>query len=425
MFFPWLAWSPKGDRIAYFVRTEKERTLIVQNVLTKNIEVRIPMKSVDEPESPAFSPDGRTVTFSALRGGVGDIYTVDLETEGGGEPHDRRVRRLRADLLAGREHLSSTTRASAGTTSCSGWISPRRRKPSSPSARTTTAACSSSTPHTVVFSSTATDPATPLDADTARNGHIFNIWTLDLTNGELRQYTDTLGGNTSPIVLNEGTTRRVAFLTYYKADYEVHTLELKEPLHTVASADFGEPGPIIDFQAPVQHTFDANKVHKKKTFEKMFLEGRPPVNVGVTSNGDIFGGTAISFGDVLGDKQFNVFISSISTYRTLQATYVNLSRRFQWALAGDRLHVVLLRQHRGRLLRPGVRRAHLAGSGHRHADGPRRQRARHLAAQPLPPPPGLGGLPADRGGLLGSIGAGALRRSMRRQRVSRSSATAR
>ena len=24
---PWMSWSPKGDRLAYFVRTEKERTL--------------------------------------------------------------------------------------------------------------------------------------------------------------------------------------------------------------------------------------------------------------------------------------------------------------------------------------------------------------------------------------------------------------
>ena len=38
---PWMSWSPKGDRLAYFVRTEKERTLIVQNVLTRKIEERI------------------------------------------------------------------------------------------------------------------------------------------------------------------------------------------------------------------------------------------------------------------------------------------------------------------------------------------------------------------------------------------------
>src|SRR5213078_5221367 len=75
---PWMAWSPKGDRLAYFVRTEKERSLIVQNVLTKKIEVKWPMKSVDEPESPSFAPDGKTIAFAALRGGVGDIYTINL-----------------------------------------------------------------------------------------------------------------------------------------------------------------------------------------------------------------------------------------------------------------------------------------------------------------------------------------------------------
>src|SRR5205823_14759032 len=40
----------------------------------------------------------------------------------------------------------------------------------------------------------------------------------------------------------------------------------------------------------------------------------------------------ISFGDVTGDQQFTVFASSISQYRTLAASYVNLSRRFQYAL---------------------------------------------------------------------------------------------
>ena len=78
---PYMSWSPKGDRLAYFVRTEKERTLVVQNVLTKQIEERIPLKSVDEPESPSFAPDGRTIAFAALRGAIGDIYTVDLQTK--------------------------------------------------------------------------------------------------------------------------------------------------------------------------------------------------------------------------------------------------------------------------------------------------------------------------------------------------------
>src|SRR5204862_7270243 len=78
---PYMSWSPKGDRLPYFVRTEKERTLIIQNVLTRKIEERIPMKSVDSPESPAFSPDGKSIAFDALRNAVGDIFTLNLDTE--------------------------------------------------------------------------------------------------------------------------------------------------------------------------------------------------------------------------------------------------------------------------------------------------------------------------------------------------------
>src|SRR4029079_7648132 len=58
---PWLAWSPNGEQLAYFVRTEKERVLVIQNIISRKIEKRIDLKSVDEPESPAFAPDGKTI----------------------------------------------------------------------------------------------------------------------------------------------------------------------------------------------------------------------------------------------------------------------------------------------------------------------------------------------------------------------------
>ncbi|PYR24040.1 MAG: hypothetical protein DMF92_23445, partial [Acidobacteria bacterium] len=335
---PWMAWSPKGDRIAYFVRTEKERTLIVQNVLTRNIEERVAMKSVDEPESPSFSPDGKTIAFAALRGAIGDIYTVDLGTkqvtnltnddfadygptyslDGAFIVYNARVsgnqKLFRLDLDTKKKTQLTFGTQDFGTQD--------------------ETAAQFIDDHTLVFSSTATDPAVPLEPEVAKNGNIYNIWTLDLKTGELRQYTDALGGNWSAVVLNEGKTNRIGFISYYKGEFGIHTIERKEPLHTAATADFGAPGAIIDFQAPLTHTLVAENQRKKGAFEKMFLEGRPPVNVGVTNNGDVFGGSEISFGDVLGDQQFNLFVASIAQYRTMSLAYVNLSRRFQFALQG-------------------------------------------------------------------------------------------
>src|SRR3954469_22056165 len=330
---PWMAWSPKGDRLAYFVRTEKERTLIIQNGLTREIEMRVPMKSVDEPESPSFSPDGKFVAFDALRNAVGDIFTLNLET--------KEVINITQDNFGDRAPSYSpdgkfvvyTARVS-GNDKLFRYDFDTKKKLQITFGTQDETGAQFVDDHTIVFASTATDPAVPLEPEVVKNGNILNIWTLDLKTGELRQYTDAVGGNFSPIVLNEGKANKIAFVSYFKNEFSIRTLERTEPLHTAASSDFGEPGPIIDFQAPLQHTLVKNNQRKKGRFEKMFLEGRPPVNVGVTNSGDIFGGTRVSFGDLVGAKQVNLFAASISQYRTLSLSYVDLSRRMQWALQG-------------------------------------------------------------------------------------------
>ena len=332
---PWMSWSPAGDRIAYFVRKEKQKTLILQNVLTGKIEKRLDMKTVDMPESPSISPDGNTVVFAALREAVADIFTIDLNTgevknltndpfgdygpswapDGKSIVYMARVsgnnKLFRLDLGSGKK-----TQLTFGTHD--------------------DGSAKFLDPDTIVFPSTAVDPTEPISPDVASNGNIYNIWTLNLKTGELRQFTDALGGNVSPVPLrDESKQQKIGFVSYYKGEYGIHLIPAeKEPLHTVASADFGAPGPIIDFQPPLTHTLVKENERDKKKFEKMFLEGRPPVNVGITSSGDIFGGTQVTFTDVLGDQQFNVFAESISQYRTLSLQYVNLSRRLQYALQG-------------------------------------------------------------------------------------------
>src|SRR5215210_6261640 len=330
---PWMSWAPAGDRLAYFARTEKYKTLILQNVVNKKVDKRIELKQVDMPESPDISPDGKTVAFSALKGAVGDIFTVDIESgalknltnDAFGDyartysPDGKTI--IYLARVSGNDKLFKLDVATGAKTQISFGTHDD-------------GAAEFVDADTIVFSSTATDPNTAIEPEVARNGNIHNIWTLNLKNGELRQYTDTLTANVSPVVLRDQKTPRVAFVSYYKGEYGIHTLTRDQPLHTVASADFGAPGPVIDFQPPLTHTLIQNNMRTKGTFEKLFLEGRPPVNVGVTSGGDVFGGTQVTFTDVLGDKQFNLFAASVSQYRTFMGSYVNLSRRVQYAAQG-------------------------------------------------------------------------------------------
>jgi hypothetical protein len=332
---PWMSWSPVGDRIAYFARKEKGKELVLQNVLTGKIEKRFEIKSVDMPESPDFSPDGKTLAFAGLRNAVADVFTINLETgdiknvtsdsfgdygptyapDGKSLVYIARVsgndKLFRLDLASGKK-----TQLTFGTHDDGG--------------------AQFMDADTLVFPSTAVDPNQPISPEIAKNGNIYNVWTLNLKTNELKQYTDALGGNVSPVLLrDENKSQRIAFITYYKGLYGIHTVPAqKEALHTVATADFGAPGPIIDFQPPLSHTLVKDNQRVKGRFEKLFLEGRPPVNVGVTSGGDFFGGTQVTFTDVLGDQQFSFYAESVSQYRSLSGSYLNLSRRLQYALQG-------------------------------------------------------------------------------------------
>src|ERR671934_5548 len=243
---------------------EKERTLIVQNVLTRDIELRIPMTTVDEPESPNFSPDGKAIVFDALRGGVGDIYALDLQSKAVTNLTDDKFADAAPVFSPDGTYIIYNVRVSGNNKLWRLDLDTKKKTQLTFGTQDETAA-QFIDDHTIVFSSTATDPAVPLEPEVARNGNIYNIWTLDLKSGELRQYTDALGGNWSGVILNEGKTSKIAFISYYKGEYGIHTLERKEPLHTAASSDFGAPTEVIDFQAPLQHTLVKENVRKKRT----------------------------------------------------------------------------------------------------------------------------------------------------------------
>ena len=250
---PWMSWSPVGDRIAYFARKEKQKEIVLQNVVTKKIEKRFSIKSVDMAESPDISPDGKVAAFAGLRNAIGDIFTIDLETgeiknvtndafgdfaptwapDGKSIVYLARVsgndKLFRLDLATGKK-----TQLTFGTHDDGG--------------------AQFMDDETLVFPSTAVDPNQPISPEVAKNGNIYNVWTLSLKTNELKQFTDALGGNVSPVVLrDENKAQRIAFITYYKGEYGIHTVPAqKEALHTVAGGGFRRARADHRLPAPAQ-----------------------------------------------------------------------------------------------------------------------------------------------------------------------------
>ena len=328
---PWIAWSPVGDMLAYFARTEKRKTLIIQNVVNGRTVHRFELKTVDMPESPAFSPDGKRLAFSALSMAVGDIYVLDLATGA--------ITNVTKDAFADYAPTFSpdgktivyTARISGSDKLFSLDLATGTKKQLTFGTHDDTGAKFMDA-NTLLFTSTALDPGKPVTPDVARNGIVPNLWTLDLKSGQLSQWTDAATGVVSVIPIKQGNQMKMAFISYEKGLNGIHILDRPKALATAQTSDFGAPGPIMDFQAPLSHTLIRKNIRPKNAFEKLSLDSRPGINVGVTSGGNFYGGTDLTFTDVLGDKQMNFYASSVSTYRTFAAGYTNIERRLQYSL---------------------------------------------------------------------------------------------
>jgi len=330
---PWMTWSPVDDQLAYFVRTEKDKTLIVQDVVSGRTLRRVELSSVDGPESPAFSPDGTKVAFSALRNAVTDLFVVDLETGEVTNVTNDAVADYAPAFSPDGTYLVYSARVSGNDKLFRVDLATGVKR------QLTFGAHDDIAPRfydvqTLIFTSTAADPSEPVPLAVEANGRIPNVWTLDLATGDLKQWTDIATGLVSPVPVGLDDERDVAFVSYYKGQNGVHRMTLEEPVASVITADFGEPGPILPFTVPRSHTLQPDNIHRKGAFERMSLATRPGVGIGLTSGGDFYGNTQVTFTDVLGDKQISFFAQSYSRYRTTAFTYLNIENRLQYALQG-------------------------------------------------------------------------------------------
>ena len=225
---PWMSWSTVGDRLAYFVRTGRGPSMALHNVVTGDVEDIINLSSVYKPESPDISPDGRTVALSAMQGAVGDIYLLNLETRDLTNLTEDQAADYAPTFSPDGSYLVYLSRISGNNKLFKLDLS-TKDKTQLTFGTSGEAAAQFVDDHTLVFSSTATDPSAPVASDAAPSGDVFNIWTLDLNNGELRQSTDTATGNLSTIVLRGQDENRIGFVTYSNGEYGIHTLSAVEP----------------------------------------------------------------------------------------------------------------------------------------------------------------------------------------------------
>ena len=80
----------------------------------------------------------------------------------------------------------------------------------------------------------------------------------------------------APAPLKTPRGDRLAFITYYKGEYKLHTKDTAEPVKEVEQEVQAAAEGLVDFQPDVTHEVVPENKRRKKLFEGLYLEGRPP-----------------------------------------------------------------------------------------------------------------------------------------------------
>ncbi len=316
-----IAFDPSGDYVGFFARTGKRRSFFLVSVLDGSIKKKVRIM-LDELQAPCILPDGRNVLFAALKEGVSDIWKLDMQTGA--------IVNLTNDVYADNDpQVSPDGKRVVYERRISGHSKLYAFPLADPSHKTqlTFGAFDDQAPY---FSS----DGSKVYYSSLEDDDIPNLRSIDLETGVIAQYTDVFGGTMAPAPLKTPKgADRLAFITYYKGEFKLHTRDTSEPMKEVDQDVRSAAEGIVDFQPDVTHEVVPDNKRRKKIFEGLYLAGRPPINVGVTSSGDFFGGSSLALTDTLGDQDFSLTILSVASYRLYTGQYANLSRRLHYGFS--------------------------------------------------------------------------------------------
>jgi hypothetical protein len=312
-----LAYSPDGNHVAVFARTERTRSLLMLDANRGGISRRynIPLP-IDQSMNPAFSPDGKTVAFRATNFGVFDIYLLDLETGDVANLTNDEWYDAAPTFSPDGEWVVYTSKVGDyGKLVGINLEDPSRREQLTFGVGNDEGAAFSEDGEKLFFASD-------------RQDGIYDIYRLDIESRELERLTFVSGGALNPVPGETIEGERVGFQAYHRGRWDLYGADANQG----ESVGFEEPPTEeIDREAylpAVSISIDPEKGRKVKR-RKLFMEDAYGA-AGVDNEGNFLSNVYLSFSDQYGDRRFNLIFSSIDTFSNFYISYANLTKRMQW-----------------------------------------------------------------------------------------------
>ncbi|HEY5618367.1 MAG TPA: hypothetical protein VIK60_10495, partial [Vicinamibacterales bacterium] len=343
------AWDATGSRFAMAAVSGGRPVLVIVDVSRPGDRTEVPFDDLGEIYNPSWSPDGQRIVFSALKGGLSDLFLYSVVTG--------RVEQLTADAYAdlhpawspdGRTIALTTDRFTSHIDDlhfgalriglldlASGIIRPLFMDQ----------------PNAKQVSPQWTPDGSGVYFISDRDG-ISNVYRTEVASGVLRQVTDVAGGvtgitSTSPALAVASRAGALAFSVYRDGRYEIETL----------TEDAALNGPVVDIAGTVSETSDSRGPLTTLLFDSQFgLPGRssfastkynnrlrlesvaPPFIGAATGTGfgsALSASVGISFADTLRDRQLQTALRLGTDVDdlALQVAYTNRTGRWDWGVA--------------------------------------------------------------------------------------------
>jgi hypothetical protein len=349
------SWDAAGERFALATIRNGRPAITILDLRNEAPPQEVRLEELDEVYSPTWAPDGETIAFSALKGGVTDLYTVALAT---GD-----VQQLTTDQYSDLQPAWSPDGRSIAFTTDRFTTDLTMLRFGAYRIATIDLATRAVSMAPAFAGADQVDPSWSPDGSSlyfiSTSGGIRNVFRTTPSDGRLFQVTDVSTGvsgvtGLSPALSIASKAGTVAFSTYRDNAYEIHTLRdagqiggtpvdgaaALPPVAAIEEPETIEPVP----QLPLPHTASVETGYRPRL--SLEAVGSPYFSAGGGSFGSyVQGGMSLLFGDLLGDRQLvtALHLNSHFDESSFGTMFVDRSSRWTWGLTGEQTPEVLLR----------------------------------------------------------------------------------
>jgi WD40 repeat protein len=345
-------WSPDANQFAFIVFAQGNHEIAILDARRGAITRRVKLPGIGAVNNVAWSPDGRTLALSGMKGGISDIYTLDLN---GGT-----LRQLTNDRYADVHPAWSPDGRTIAFASDRG---PRTSFDRLTFSRFHLATIDAGNGQVSVYS--PFPDAKHINPQFSPDGRdlLFiadqdgfpDIYRMSLAGGAVTRVTRVATGvsgitHTSPAMSISRRTGSLFFSVFDEQGFAVLTLpadrtvgqRVTPTVAQIAAGGLLPPGdtpgraPVTSYLADAQAGLPADANFPILSYRPRFALdaiGQPSLGVASGPFGTgIAGGVSAFFGDQLGDQMIGTAVQAQGTVQDIgaQAVYYNLKRRANW-----------------------------------------------------------------------------------------------